>query len=73
MAFSDTYGTWDGEFGVYSLAQLLFEIKRKILDGTSGTLPFPNDVLADAELRKDLYHFRSEMACKVVYQLNYVI
>ncbi|XP_065209163.1 protein maelstrom homolog [Planococcus citri] len=61
----DTYDTWESEFGVYSLAQLLFEMKRKILDGNpNGILPFPNDVLADAELRKDLYHFRSEMACK---------
>lgn len=60
----DLHGRWEDEFGVYSLAQLLFEIKRKILDGSHGVLPFPNDVLADAELRKDLYHFRSEMACK---------
>lgn len=59
-------GPHDDKFQIYPLPHFFHELKRKCLEATnSRELSFPNDVLAETELRKDTYHFSTEMACKV--------
>lgn len=57
---------WEKEFKVFPLSHFFYELKKKCVESSvTDVLPFPNDVLAESELRKDTYHFSSEMACTV--------
>lgn len=54
---------WESYFRVFPLSHFFYEFRNKCAESEA----FPNDAIADTELRKDIYHFSSNIACSVSF------